>query len=142
MSLSLYINRQLKVSACINHFPNHTVVNIKRSKVNWPVRHEWEKEFLLSFLFPCSGAGHVGGTLLLRTLAVLPVCERYRGGRRGERLLYTVKPPIEDTPKEDEPLNKGQAESTLVYILYRKSPLKEDNLSTKGRNGWSRKCPY
>ena len=35
-----------------------------------------------------------------------------------------------DTPKEDKPPNKGQAESTHVYILYRKSPLKEDNLST------------
>ena len=42
------------------------------------------------------------------------------------------------TLKEDKPPNKGQAESTLVYTLYRKSPLKEDNLSTK----WSRRCPY
>ena len=37
-----------------------------------------------------------------------------------------MKPPIKDTPKEDKPPNKGQAESTLVYTLYRKSPLKED----------------
>ena len=37
------------------------------------------------------------------------------------------------TPKEDKPPNKGQAESTLVYTLYRKSPLKEDNLSTKDK---------
>ena len=44
-----------------------------------------------------------------------------------------VKPPIKDTPKEDKPPNKGQAESTLVYALYRKSPLKEDNLSTKDK---------
>ena len=44
-----------------------------------------------------------------------------------------MKPPIKDTPKEDKPPNKGQAESTLVYTLYRKSPLKEDNLSTKGK---------
>ena len=42
---------------------------------------------------------------------------------------YTVKPPIKDTPKEDKP-NKGQAKSTLAYTLCRKSPLKEDNLST------------
>ena len=42
----------------------------------------------------------------------------------------TVKPPIKDTPRE---ANKGQAESTLVYTLYRKSPLKEDNLSTKDK---------
>ena len=45
-------------------------------------------------------------------------------------LKYTVKPPIKDTLKEDKP---GQAESTLVYTLYRKSPLKEDNLSTKDK---------
>ena len=32
---------------------------------------------------------------------------------------------------------------TLVYTLYRKSPLKEDNPSlTKDKNGWSRRCPY
>ena len=42
----------------------------------------------------------------------------------------TVKPPIKDTPKEDKPPNKKQAESTRVYTLYRQSPLKEDNLST------------
>ena len=46
---------------------------------------------------------------------------------------YTVTPPIKDTPKEDKPPNKGQAEITLVYTLHRKSPLKEDNLSTKDK---------
>ena len=49
----------------------------------------------------------------------------------NEKLFVTtVKPPIKDTPKEDKLPNKGQA---LVYTLYRKSPLKEDNLelSTK-----------
>ena len=46
---------------------------------------------------------------------------------------FTVKLPIKDTPKEDKPPNKGQAENTLVYTLYRKSPLKEDNLSTKDK---------
>ena len=45
----------------------------------------------------------------------------------------TVKPLIKDTLKEDNPPNKGQAESTLVYTLCRKSPLKEDNLSTKDK---------
>ena len=35
--------------------------------------------------------------------------------------------------EEDKPPNKGQTESTLVYTLYRKSPLKEDNLSTKDK---------
>ena len=30
-----------------------------------------------------------------------------------------------------QPPSKGQAKRTLVYIIYRKSPLKEDNLSTK-----------
>ena len=40
---------------------------------------------------------------------------------------------LKDTPKEDKPPNKGQAESTHVYTLYRKSPLKEDNLSTKDK---------
>ena len=44
--------------------------------------------------------------------------------------LLTVKPPIKDTTKEDKPPNKGQAESILVYTLYRKSLLKEDNLSS------------
>ena len=33
--------------------------------------------------------------------------------------------------KEDKPPNKKQAESTRVYTLYRKSPLKEENLSIK-----------
>ena len=46
---------------------------------------------------------------------------------------YRVKPPIKDTPKEDKPPNKGQAKRTHVYTLYRKSPLKEDNLSTKDK---------
>ena len=41
---------------------------------------------------------------------------------------------VADTPKEDKPPNKGQAESAHVYILYRKSPLKEDNLSTKDKS--------
>ena len=44
-----------------------------------------------------------------------------------------MKPPIKDTPKEDKPPNKVQVRSTLVYTLYRKSPLKEDNLSTKDK---------
>ena len=35
--------------------------------------------------------------------------------------------------EEDKPPNKGQAESTIVYTLYRKAPLKEDNLSTKDK---------
>ena len=44
---------------------------------------------------------------------------------------------IKDTPKENKPPNKGQAESARVYTLYRKSPLKEDNLSTKDiQNSW------
>ena len=47
--------------------------------------------------------------------------------------VFTVKLPIKDTPKEDKPPNKGQAERTLVYTLYRKSLLKEDNLSTKNK---------
>ena len=42
---------------------------------------------------------------------------------------YTIK----DTLKEDKLPNKGQAENTLVYTLYRKSPLKEDNLSTEDK---------
>ena len=48
-------------------------------------------------------------------------CTAERGGERevGMRL--------------DKPPNKGQVESTRVYTLYRKSPLKEDNLSTKDK---------
>ena len=34
------------------------------------------------------------------------------------QICGTVKPLIKDTPKEDKPPNKGQAESTLVYTLY------------------------
>ena len=36
-------------------------------------------------------------------------------------------------PKEGKPPNKGQTESTLAYILYRKSPLNENNLSTEDK---------
>ena len=47
---------------------------------------------------------------------------------------HTVQPQMKDTMKEDKPPNKGQAESTLVvYTRYRKSPLKEDNRSTKDK---------
>ena len=47
----------------------------------------------------------------------------------------TVKPLIRTLQKrkEDKPPNKGQVESTLVYTLYRKLSLKEDNLSTKDK---------
>ena len=53
-----------------------------------------------------------------------------------------MKPLIKDTPKEDKPPNKGQAESTLVYILHRKSRLKEDNLSKKDKTTGLESCPY
>ena len=52
--------------------------------------------------------------------------------------LGTVKLLIKDTRKKDKPPNKGQAESTLVYKLCRKSPLKEDNLSTKDKTAGPR----
>ena len=51
----------------------------------------------------------------------------------GKGRKNTVKPPIKDKPKEDKPPNKGQAESSNVYTYYRKSPLKEDNLSTRDK---------
>ena len=51
------------------------------------------------------------------------------GGKVGNTCSITVKPPIKNILKEDI----GQAESTRVYILDRKSPLKEDNLSTKDK---------
>ena len=41
----------------------------------------------------------------------------------------TVKPPIKDSLKEDKPSNKGRAESTHVYTLYRGSPLKEGSMA-------------
>ena len=41
----------------------------------------------------------------------------------------TVEPPIKDTLKEDEPLNKISLQ-------------KEDNLSTKDKKAWSQVCPY
>ena len=62
--------------------------------------------------------------------------ESFVGGSTQPSIVKqtTVKPPIKDTLKEDKPPNKGQAESTLVYTLYgKKSPLKEDSLSTKDK---------
>ena len=50
--------------------------------------------------------------------------------------IYTVKPPIKDTPKEDKPPNKGQAESTLVYTY---TPQKEDSLY---KTACLQRCPY
>ena len=53
----------------------------------------------------------------------------------GQVYYSTEKPPLKDTPKDDKPpnKNKGQAKGNLVHALYRKSPLKEDNLSTKDK---------
>ena len=53
--------------------------------------------------------------------------------------LYSETSDKGHSAKEDKPPNKGQAESTLVYTLYKKkSPLKEDNLSTKDKTAaWS-----
>ena len=48
-----------------------------------------------------------------------------------------MKPLIKDTLKKDKPPNKGQAESTRVYTLCRKSPLKEDKDKTTGPEGVS-----
>ena len=47
--------------------------------------------------------------------------------------IGTVKPLEEDTLKEEKFPKNGQADSTLVYTLYAKSPLKEDNLPTKDK---------
>ena len=38
-------------------------------------------------------------------------------------------------------LKKGQAENALVYTLYRKSPLKENNLSTKDKTAGPESVP-
>ena len=47
-------------------------------------------------------------------------------------IAYSMKPyNYKGHPERGQTPNKGQAESTHVYTLYRKSPLKEDNLSTK-----------
>ena len=59
-------------------------------------------------------------------------------------ILATVKPLIKDTPKEDKSPNKGQAQKStldLMFTLYRKSLLKEDNLSTKDKTAGPRRCP-
>ena len=48
-------------------------------------------------------------------------------------LQFAVKLLIKDTPKEDKPPNKRQDEVSLVFTLYRKRPLKEDNLPTKDK---------
>ena len=66
-----------------------------------------------------------GTVKTFRTLKMRPPHRRY---------YSTVKPLVKDTPKEDKPPNKGQAESTLVYTLYRKSPM---NLSTKDKTAVS-----
>ena len=55
--------------------------------------------------------------------------------------VYRKNTPIKDTPKKDKPPNKRQAESTLVYTLYRKSPLKENNLSTKDETAGPKSVP-
>ena len=60
--------------------------------------------------------------------AILSLGLSFIGGQK-----CTVKPPTKDTPKEDKPPNRGQAETTPVYTLYRKSPPKDDNLSTKDK---------
>ena len=46
-------------------------------------------------------------------------------------MIYSskVKAQIKGTPKEDKPPNKGQAESTRVHTLHRKSPLKKRTAS-------------
>ena len=50
--------------------------------------------------------------------------------------------PIKDTLKKNKPPNKGQAESTRVYTLYKITSEKRGQPLYKGQNGWSRKCPY
>ena len=50
---------------------------------------------------------------------------------------YSETSAIKDTPKEDRPPNKGQAENTLVYTLYKKLPLKEDIVFTRLEAGAS-----
>ncbi len=49
--------------------------------------------------------------------------------------ITTVKPPIEDTPKEDKPPNKGQIRSPLVYNT--KNPPNEEQPLYKGQNAGS-----
>ena len=50
----------------------------------------------------------------------------------GTQILYSENSDKGHSERgQIKPPNKGQAESTHVYTLYRKSPLKEDNLSTK-----------
>ena len=55
----------------------------------------------------------------------------------GELAFWDLYSEISDKghsgSEKDKPPNKGQAESTPVYTLYRKSPLKEYNLSTKDK---------
>ena len=57
----------------------------------------------------------------------------------GELAFWDLYSEISDKghsgSEKDKPPNKGQAESTPVYTLYRKSPLKENNLSTKDKTG-------
>ena len=56
------------------------------------------------------------------------------GGGQGGGVPDTVKPPIKDTPKEDKTSQQRTCRKySCIYTLYRKSPLKEDNLSTKDK---------
>ena len=66
---------------------------------------------------------------------VLEGSPHYRGGTvvqfaQVRLVLYNVKYSETSDKGHSE---RGQAKSTLVYTLYRKSPLKEDNLSTKDK---------
>ena len=55
----------------------------------------------------------------------------------------SVKPLIKDIPKRGQTSQqRTQVESTRVYTLYRKSPLKRGQPLYKGQNGWSRRCPF
>ena len=63
----------------------------------------------------------------------------------NEHHIITVKPPIKDTLKEDEPLNKGRTKCTIVYIIIIRTNSVQNNLnnlSTKDKMLGPKACPH
>ena len=91
---------------------------------------------LMQHIIPSSVSGFIVGNRCDEQ-----ICLQSKWNSRMNELYscaYSVKPPIKDTPKEDKPPNKGQAESTLVYthIIVITSE-RGQPLYKKGQNGWS-----
>ena len=74
----------------------------------------------------------LGVVLREDTSEVLVVQDKYKVSNLDRGLGPTVKPLINDTLKRTNLPTKDKPK-VLLYTLYRKSPLKKDNLSTKDK---------